>query len=109
MPVFGHGQVGRVYLTLSLVSYQLPFNRSLGLKAKDENEHLLMNLDFNWTQPCNVQVLFIVSDNDRPHSNLLPPEKGQRWYASLYAVVRRANPVAGLLEMRQPFLPLLRP
>jgi hypothetical protein len=31
----------------------------------------------------------------RPHPNLLPQEKGQRLHASLYAVVRRANPVAG--------------
>jgi hypothetical protein len=80
-------------------------------KAKYENEHLTpalpMNLDFSWTPPCNIQALFIVSGNDRPHPNLLPPEKGQRWYAPLYVIVRRANPIAGFLEMRQPFLPLL--
>jgi hypothetical protein len=57
---------------------------------------LPMNLDFNGTQPVLVYGL---------HSQLVvttaliltfsPAEKGQRLQASLYAVVRRANPVAG--------------
>jgi len=29
-----------------------------------------------------------------PHPGLLPPEKGRRLHASLYAVVRRVNPIA---------------
>ena len=55
-----------------------------------------MNLDFNGTQPVLVYGL---------HSQLVvttaliltfsPAEKGQRLQASLDAVVRRANPVAG--------------
>ena len=55
-----------------------------------------MNLDFNGTQPVLVYGL---------HSQLVvttaliltfsPAEKGQRLQACLYAVVRRANPVAG--------------
>jgi hypothetical protein len=57
---------------------------------------LPMNLDFNWMQPVLVY---------KPHWKLVitlaliltfsPGEKGQRLYASFYAVVRRANPVAG--------------
>jgi hypothetical protein len=55
---------------------------------------LSMNLDFNGTQPVLVYGL---------HSQLVvmtaliltfPLEKGQRLHASLYVVVRRANPVA---------------
>ena len=60
-----------------------------------------MNLDFNGTQPVLVYGL---------HSQLVvttaliltffPLEKGQRLHASLYAVVRRANPVAGAWWLR---------
>src|ERR1700679_3550939 len=53
-----------------------------------------MNLDFNGPQPVlSVRASFAVSGNDRPHPDL-PLEKGQRLQASLYTVVRRANPVA---------------
>jgi len=57
---------------------------------------LPMNLDFNGTQPVLVY---------KPNSQFVvtlaliltfsPGEKGQRLQASLYAVVRRPNPVAG--------------
>jgi hypothetical protein len=60
-----------------------------------------MNLDLNGTQPVRVYGL---------HSQLVvttaliltfsPVEKGQRLHASLYAVVRRANPVACALWFR---------
>ena len=55
-----------------------------------------MNRDFNGMQPVLVS---------EPHSKLVvtlaliltfsPQEKGQRLHASLYAVVRRVNPIAG--------------
>jgi hypothetical protein len=60
-----------------------------------------MNLDFNGTQPVLVY---------EPHSQLVvtlalipafsPGEKGQRLHASLYTIVRRANPVVGALWFR---------
>ena len=59
-----------------------------------------MNFNFNGTQPISVRASFTVSGNDRPHPDLLPLEKGQRLQASLYAVVRRANPVAGACWFR---------
>jgi len=57
---------------------------------------LFMNLDFNGTQP----VLVYESQSKLVITLALiltfsPGEKGQRSQASLYAVVRRANPVAG--------------
>ena len=60
-----------------------------------------MNLDFNGTPPVLMYGL---------HSQLVvttaliltfsPGEKGQRLHASLYALVRRANPVAGAMWFR---------
>jgi hypothetical protein len=62
---------------------------------------LSMNVDFNGMQPVRVCWL---------HSQLVvttaliltfsPEEKGQRLQASLYAVVCRANPVAGAWSFR---------
>ena len=43
----------------------------------------------------NVGINQVFSFDDRPHPDLLPQEKGQRLHASLYAVVRRVNPVTG--------------
>ena len=57
---------------------------------------LPMNLDFNGTQP--VLVYWIHSQLVVTTALILtfsPGEKGQRLQASLYPVVRRANPVAG--------------
>jgi hypothetical protein len=68
-----------------------------------------MNLDFNGTQPVLVY---------KPHSQFIvtlaliltfsPGEKGQRLQASLYAVGRRANPVAGAWWFRGSRRELLR-
>ena len=68
-----------------------------------------MNLDFNGTQPVLVYGL---------HSQLVvttaliltfsPAEKGQRLQACLYAVVRRANPVAGAWWFRGSMRELFR-
>jgi hypothetical protein len=85
---------------LDIVPVWLPLDRYLCFKAKYVNEHLSMNLDFNWMQACNVQALFIVSGNDRPHPNLLPRGEGTAMACVSFAVARRANPVAGAFWFR---------
>ena len=56
-----------------------------------------MNLDFNGTQPVPVYGLYLwLVVTPALILSFSPKEKGQRLHASLYAVVRRANPVAVL-------------
>ena len=43
---------------LDIVLVWLSLNKSLRSKAKDENEHLTMNLDFNWTQLAPVRRFY---------------------------------------------------
>jgi hypothetical protein len=64
---------------------------------------------FQWdVAGTGVRASFVVSCNARPHPNLLPGEKGQRLHASLYTVVRRANPVAGAWWFRGSMRELFR-
>jgi hypothetical protein len=56
-----------------------------------------MNLDFNWTQPVPAHRLYSqLVVTTALILTFSPGEKGQRLDASLYAVMRCANPVAGL-------------
>ena len=76
-------------------------NRFLRFKAKDKNEHLPMNLEFNCAEPVLVDKLYsqlVVTTALIP--TFSPGEKGQRLHAPLYAVVRRANPVEGAFWFR---------
>ena len=92
-----HGKVGGQRSTSNLQGRSENFERQFNSGLKPAlTPALSMNLDFNGTQPVLVYGL---------HSQLVvttaliltfsPGEKGQRLQASLYAVVRRANPVAG--------------
>jgi hypothetical protein len=92
-----HGKEGGQHSTFNLQSLSENFERQLNFGLKPAlTPALSMNLDFNGTQPVLVYGL---------HSQLVvttaliltfsPAEKGQRLQASLDAVVRWANPVAG--------------
>jgi hypothetical protein len=92
-----HGKEGGQHSTSNLKSLSENFERQLNFGLKPAlTPALSMNLDFMVVQTVLVYGL---------HSQLVvttaliltfsPEEKGQRLHASLHAVVRRANPVAG--------------
>ena len=92
-----HGKEGGQHSTFNLQSLSENFERPFNFGLKPAlTPALSMNLDFKGTQPVLVYGL---------HSQLVvttaliltfsPAEKGQRLQASLDAVVRWANPVAG--------------
>jgi hypothetical protein len=97
-----HDKVGGQRSTFNLKRLSENFERQFNFGLKPALiPTLSMNLDFNGTQPVLVYGL---------HSQLVvttaliltfsPGEKGQRLQASLYAVVRQANPVACALWFR---------
>jgi signal transduction histidine kinase len=84
---------------LDTVPGWLPLNRSLGFKAKYENEHFEPRFQLD-TAGAGVEALFTFGGNDRPHPNLLPRGKGTAMGCVALAVVRRANPGAGAFWFR---------
>jgi hypothetical protein len=64
---------------------------------------LPMTLNFNWTQPVQVYGLHLqLVVTTALIVTFFPAEKGQRWQASLCAVVSRANPVGVFLTNKRP-------